>query len=115
MARLGESFDGLMRPVSEGMHPGMSANDGLDQTVVVRTVRRTIAIYCGCSVLGFGSPRNSDFLAIPVAGGSGRYQQVIAGNDDVQKRINAGRRTVGVFVLLTRLEGGSNHALNVRR
>jgi hypothetical protein len=50
--------------------------------------------------------------AIPAGGTSDRYQQSIAGNDDALKRINGGGRTIEVFLLLMRFEGGKDRAIN---
>jgi len=64
-------------PARSKMHPGVCANDGLDQTLVVRSFRYNASFYCGCYVL-LGRPCNSDFLAVLIGTSSGNYQQSIA-------------------------------------
>jgi hypothetical protein len=60
--RLGELLDGLVRSVSEAMHPGVRADDGLDQSLIARALRQTIAFYAGCLILCLGRPRDSNFI-----------------------------------------------------
>ena len=84
---LSERLDGFMRAFPKGMHPGVSANDGLNQTLVVRSFRDRIGFHFGRRIPRFGRPRNSKFLggAISVAGASRGYPELIAGNHDTIK------------------------------
>jgi hypothetical protein len=94
-------------------YPGVSANDGLDQTLVAHAAWHTIALNDG-RVLCHGRPWNSDFLdgAIPFGGTGYRYHQVIAGNDDALKRPNAGGLIVELYLSLMRLKSGKDSNLN---
>jgi len=87
-----ERLDGFMRAFPKGMHPGVSANDGLDQTLVVRSFRCRMGFHFGRWIPRSGSPRNSDFMggAISVGGSSRGYQELIAGNHNA---INLCKRT----------------------
>src|SRR6202048_2356630 len=114
---LGELFDRLICSVAETIHPGMRANDGLDQALVARDFRYTLVFDRGCCILRLGRPRNSEFLVrpIPVGGSSGRYQEVIAGDDDALDVSNGSGRPVGLSLLLMCFEGGKDRALNLGR
>src|ERR1700730_13493137 len=95
---LGEVFDRFLCSVAEAIHPGMRANDGLDQALVVRGFRCTIFFYRGCFIFRLCRPRNSEFLVlpIPVGGTSGRYQEVIAGDDDALDALNGSGYPAGL-------------------
>src|ERR1700692_2689112 len=92
---LGELFDRLICSVAETIHPSMRANNGLDQAFVARDFRYTIVLHRGCCIFRLCRPRNSEFLVrpIPVGGTSGRYQEVIAGDDDALDVSNGSGRT----------------------
>src|ERR1700676_1011281 len=93
---LGELFDRLICSVAETIHPGMRANDGLDQAFVACDFRYTIVFHRGCCIFRLCRPRNSDFLVrpIPLGGTCGRYQEVIAGDDDALDVSDWTERTV---------------------
>src|SRR5260370_11514208 len=99
---LGELFDRLVCSVAETIHPGRRANDGLDQALVARALRYTIVFHRGCCIFRLCRPRNSEFVvrSIPVGSTSGRYQEVIAGDDDALDVSNGSGRTIGSSVLL---------------
>src|SRR6266404_5586655 len=117
MVGFGEHFDGLVRSVLEALHPDMSANDGLDQTLVARAFRFAIASRHGCGILRPARPRNSDLLgrAFGAGGCSELYQQLIAGNDDTVKRLKRSESTIRVFLLAMCVESGEDSALDVCR
>src|SRR5260370_19844565 len=98
---LGELFDRLVCSVAETIHPGMRANDGLDQALVARDFRYTIVFHRGSCIFRLCRPRNSEFVVrpIPVGGTSGRYQEVIAGDDDALDVSNGSGRTVGLLLM----------------
>src|ERR1700738_3435693 len=114
---LGELFDRLICSVAETIHPGMRANDGLDQALVARDFRYTVVFHRGCCIFRLCRPRNSEFLVrpIPVGGTSGRYQEVIAGDDDAPAVSTGSRRTVELSLLLMCFEGGKDRAFNLGR
>src|SRR6202035_435643 len=114
---LGELFDRLICSVAETIHPGMRANDGLDQALVARDVRCTIVLHRGCCIFRPCRPRNSESLVRPISvgGTSGRYQEVIAGDNDALDLSNGSGRTVGLSLLLMCFEGGKDRALNLGR
>src|ERR1700722_9953331 len=105
--RVGELFDRLICSVAKTIHPGMRANDGLDQSLVARDFWYTIVFHRGCCVFRRCRPRNSEFLVrpIPVGRTSGRYQEVIAGDDDALNVSNGSGRTLGLSLLLMCFEG----------
>src|SRR4051812_5912992 len=100
-----------MRAIAEQMHPGVRANDGLHQTLVVRSFRYDASFYGGCYIL-LGRPCNSDFLAVRIGTSSGNYQQAIAGNGDPFQRLYRVKRTVRPLLVLVRFEGGKNRTLD---
>src|SRR3984957_6661066 len=114
---LSELFDRLICSVAETVHPGMRANNGLDQAFVARDFRYTIVFHRGCCIFRLCRPRNSEFLArpIPVGGTSGHYQGGIAGNDDALDVSNGSGRTVGLSLLFMCFEGSKDRALNFGR
>jgi hypothetical protein len=114
---LGELFDRLICPVAETIHPGVRANDGLDQALVARDFRYTIVLHRGCCIFRLCRPRNSEFLVRPISvgGTNGRYQEVIAGDDDAIDVFNGSGRTVGLSLLVMCFEGGKDRALNLGR
>ena len=112
---LSERLDGFMLAFPKGMHPSVSANDGLDQTLVVRSFRYRIGFTFGRRIPRFGSPCNSDFLGgvVSVAGTSRGYQELIAGNYDTNKHCSWS--IVGFSQILIRFECCENCALNFCR
>src|SRR6202521_3586996 len=114
---LSELFDRRICSVAETIHPGMRAYDGLDQALVARDFRYTIVFHRGWGIFRLCRPRNSEFLVrpIPVGGTSGRYQEVIAGDDDALDVSNGSGRTVGLSLLLMCFEGGKDRALDLGR
>jgi hypothetical protein len=80
----GQRLNGLVSTVAEVLHPGMSANDGLDQTLVACWILRTFVLHHGCSSRCLASPRNSDLLrgAILVRDASNLDQQLASSDND---------------------------------
>ena len=99
MARLGELFDGPIRSISKATHPGVRANHGLYQTRVARIFRCAGAFDRGCCIPRHVIPPDFDLSAgaVSVAGSSGRYQQLIAGNNDALKHCNEVRPILGFY------------------
>src|ERR1700730_10714457 len=113
---LGELFDRFICSVAQTIRPGMRANDGLDQALVARDFRYTIVFHRGCYIFRLCRPRNSELLVrpSPVGGTNGRYQEVIAGDNDALDVSDGSERTVRLSLLMC-FEGGKDRALNLGR
>ena len=98
---LGELFNRLICSLAEAIHPGMRANNGLDQALVARGFRYAIVFYRGWCIFRLCRPRNSEFLVRPISvgGTSGRDQEVIMGDDDALDIFNGSERPVGLSLL----------------
>jgi hypothetical protein len=72
LIRLSELFDGLVSSVVQGTHPAVSADDGLDQALVVRAFWTIIGLHHGCSIPDLDRPSDFDFLGWTTAIGDAR-------------------------------------------
>src|ERR1700733_6225091 len=108
----GQRLNGHVCTLVDVPHPGMSPNDGLDQTLVARRIRCTFALCHSCSARCLGRPRNLDLLpgAILVRDAGNLDQQLTLGDNDTANLSDAEGWTIESLLLMS-CKSGENCAL----